>query len=67
MKKKHRALKILFICVGGFLALILTLVGGFLIFASATTLKVKDSEDMQINGNASTVLNFQTLRLLTTT
>ena len=54
MKKKHRALKIVFICVGGFLALVLTLVGGFLIYASATTLQVKDVEDMAINGNVTT-------------
>ena len=66
MKKKHRALKIVFICVGGFLALILTLVGGFLIFATATTLQVKDSEDMPINGNVTTKVNEgQTLKLLT--
>ena len=54
MNKKHRALKIVLICVGGFLALVLTLVGGFLIFASATTLQVKDVEDMAINGNITT-------------
>ena len=66
MKKKHRTLKIVFICVGGFFALILTLVGGFLIFATATTLQVKDSEDMPINGNVTTKVNEgQTLKLLT--
>ena len=52
--KKHRALKIVFICVGGLLALVLTLVGGFSIYASATTLQVKDVEDMAINGNVTT-------------
>ena len=66
MKKKHRALKIVFICVGGFLALVLTLVGGFLIFATATTLQVKDVEDMAINGNvASKVDKSQDMKLLT--
>ena len=49
--KKHRALKIVALCVAGFLVTILTLVGGFLIFATATTLKVKDVEDMEINGD----------------
>ena len=66
MKKKHRALKIVFICVGGFLALVLTLVGGFLIFATATTLQVKDEEDMKINGSVVDKVNAdQTLKLLT--
>ena len=66
MKKKHRALKIVFICVGGFLALVLTLVGGFLIFASVTTLEVKDVEDMAINGNVTTkVDSSKELKLLT--
>ena len=66
MKKKHRALKIVFICVGGLLALVLTLVGGFLIFASATTLQVKDEEDMKINGSVADKVNAgQTLKLLT--
>ncbi len=66
MKKKHRALKLVFICVGGFLALVLTLVGGFLIFATATTLQVKDEEDMKINGSVVDKVNAdQTLKLLT--
>ena len=53
-KKKHRPLKIVLICVGAFLASIIAFVGGFLIFASATTLKVKDVEDMKINGEIAT-------------
>ena len=66
MKKKHRALKIVFICVGGFLALVLTLVGGFLIFATATTLQVKDVEDMTINGNITTKVDkSKEMKLLT--
>ena len=66
MKKKHRALKIVFICVGGFLALVLTLVGGFLIFATATTLQVKDFEDMAINGSVTTKVDkSKKMRLLT--
>ena len=51
--KKHRALKIVLICVASFLAVILAFVGGFLIFASATTLQVKDSEEMMVNNNQS--------------
>ena len=54
MKKKHRALKIVFMSVGAFLALIIAFVGGFLIYASATTLQVKDVEDMKINGEINT-------------
>ena len=64
--KKHRALKIVFICVGGLLALVLTLVGGFLIYASATTLQVKDVEDMAINGNVTTKVDkSKEMKLLT--
>ena len=66
MKKKHRALKIVFICVGGFLALVLTLVGGFLIFATTTTLQVKDVEDVAINGNITTKVDkSKEIKLLT--
>ena len=66
MKKKHRVLKIVFISVGALLALVLAFVGGFLIFASATTLKVKDTEDMKINGQVTTKINEgQSLKLLT--
>ena len=65
-KKKHRALKIVFICVGAFLASVLAFVGGFLIFASATTLKVKDVEDMSINGEITNKVDkSQEMTLLT--
>ena len=50
---KNKALKISLIAVGGFLATVLTIVGGFLIYASATTLKVKDKEEMEIKGNVT--------------
>ena len=64
--KKHRALKIVLICVASFLALVLSFVGGFLIFASATTLKVKDSEPMKVNNEVTTkVESGATLNLLT--
>ena len=65
-KKKHRGLKIALICVCSFLAFILAFVGGFLIFASATTLKVKDVEDMPINGEIATKVDkSQEIKLLT--
>ena len=65
-KKKHRGLKIALICVCSFLAFILAFVGGFLIFASATTLKVKDVEDMPINGEITTKVDKnQEIKLLT--
>ena len=65
-KKKHRVLKIILICVGAFLALIIALVGGFLIFATATTLKVKDVEDMAINGTVTTKVDASNeIKLLT--
>ena len=51
--KKKKVLKIILICLGALLAVIIAIVGGFLIFASATTLKVKDKEEMAINNNQS--------------
>ena len=54
MKKKHKVLKIVLLCIGGLLVTVLALVGGFLIFATATTLKVQDKEEMKVNGNVAT-------------
>lgn len=51
--KHKKALIISLISVGSVIGLLLSFVGGVLIFASATTLKVKDSEKMAINGNVS--------------
>ena len=66
MKKKHRALKIVFICVGGFLALVLAFVGGFLIFASATTLKVTDTAKVDVKGASDKkIVAGQNLKLVT--
>ena len=66
MKKKHRVLKIVFISVGALLALVLAFVGGFLIFATTTTLQVKDTEDMKINGNVATKVDTaKEMKLLT--
>ena len=65
-KKKHRGLKIALICVCSFLALVLVFVGGFLIFATATTLKVKDEEDMPISGEVMAKVDAsQELKLVT--
>ena len=55
--KKHRVLKIALISVGSLFALLIAFMGGFLIFASATTLKVKDQEEMSINGEVINKIN----------
>lgn len=55
--KKHRALKIVLITFGSILTLLIAFVGGFLIFASATTLQVKDVENMEVKGNVTTKVN----------
>ena len=52
--KKHKALKIVLISVCSLLVLVITFIGGVLIFASATTLKVKDTEEMPIKGEITT-------------
>ena len=52
--KKHKKLKIVLIAIGSLLALLIAFVGGVLIFASATTLKVKDKEAMPIKGTVTT-------------
>ena len=55
--KKHKGLKITLIAFGSVLGLIIAFVGGVLIFASATTLKVKDTEKMNIGGNVTSKVN----------
>ena len=57
MKKKHPVLKIVLISVSALLVTVLAFVGGFLIFASATTLQVKDEEEMAVNNNNETQIN----------
>ena len=57
MKKKHKVLKIVLISLGSLVALLIAFVGGFLIYASATTLKVKDTESMIVDGNIATKIN----------
>ena len=51
--KKHRTLKIVLISFASLIGLLIAFVGGFLIFASATTLQVKDKEEMPINGEVT--------------
>ncbi len=64
--KKHKALKIVLISVGSVLAAIIAFVGGFLIFASATTLKTKPKEAMEINGQVTAKVNKENeIKLLT--
>ena len=55
--KKHKGLKITLISIGAVFALILSFIGGVLIFASATTLKVKDVEKMQVNASVQSEIN----------
>ena len=52
--KKHIALKIVLIVVLSIVGLLVSFVGGVLIFASATTLQVKDKANMNIKGNVTT-------------
>ena len=64
--KKHKGLKITLIVIGSIFGLLIAFVGGVLIFASATTLKVKDVEKMQVNGSVTTKINKDNnLKLLT--
>lgn len=55
--KKHKALKITLISIGSVFALLVAFLGGVLIFASATTLKIKDVEKMDINSNVTAEVN----------
>ena len=54
---KNKVLKIILISVSAFLLTILTVVGGFLIYASATTLQTKSIEKMKINGETTTLVD----------
>lgn len=51
--KKHKTLKIILVVFLSIVGLLIAFVGGVLIFASATTLQVKDKEKMKINGNVT--------------
>lgn len=55
--KKRKALKIVLLSVGSLLGTIVLLFGIFLIYASATTLKVKDRERMKVHGNLETAFD----------
>ena len=64
--KKHKALKIVLISIGAVFALVISFIGGVLIFASATTLKVKDVEKMQVNTCTQNEVNKESsIKLLT--
>ena len=58
-KKKNKTLKIVLIALGSALAIVIAFVGGFIIFATATTLKVQDNEEMKIEGNVATKINIE--------
>ena len=55
--KKHKGLKIVLFAFASIFILLVAFVGGVLIFASATTLKVKDKEKMEISGSVTTKVN----------
>lgn len=64
--KKHRPLKIALSVIGILLALVIAFIGCFLIFASATALKVQDSEVLDISGSANEQINAESsISLLT--
>ena len=64
--KKHKAWKIVLIVFGSIAGLLISFVGGVLIFASATTLHVKDKEKMKINGSVTSKIDkSQEINLLT--
>ena len=64
--KKHKKLKTVLISIGAVLGLLLGFIGGVLIFASATTLQVKDEETMEINGHLTSKIDAsQEVHLLT--
>ncbi len=51
--KTKKVLKIVGISVGGVLATIISVVGAFIIFASATELKVQNKETLKVSGKSS--------------
>ena len=64
--KKHKALKIVLISIGGVFALLISFIGGVLIFASATTLKVKDTEKMAVRSSVTQKIDkSNTLNIMT--
>lgn len=52
-KKKRKVLRIILLSIGSLLGTIVLIFGIFLIYASATTLKVQDRERMKVRGNLS--------------
>ncbi len=64
--KKHKPLKIVFSAIGIILALVIAFACCFLIYASATALKVQERESADISGSVSAEINAnEPLTLLT--
>ena len=55
--KKHKGLKVFLISLLSLVGVVVAFVGGVLIFASVTTLHVKDKEKMEIKGNVTAKIN----------
>ncbi len=55
--KKRKGLKIFLGIIGGLLAAVILFVAGFLIFGSATTLKVQDRAPVEISGDVSAAVS----------
>ena len=55
--KKHKTFKIILIIFASIVATLVTFVGGVLIFATATTLQVKDKEKMTVGGSQTAKVN----------
>lgn len=65
-KTVNKIVKIIIISVSSLLVTLLAFVGGFLIYASATTLKTKSVENMKINGEVATLVDkSENINLLT--
>ena len=63
--KAKKALFISLISLGGVVATAISVMGGFIIYASATTLKVKDKEAMTVNGQvAEQIIKENTYKVL---
>ena len=56
-KKKHKVLKIVIISIASFLGAVIAIIGGFLIFASATELKANSVEKVVVKGESSKTLH----------
>lgn len=55
--KEHNILKRITLVIGLLIGAVIIFIGGFLAYASITTLKIKNKEDMPINGNIISKVN----------